>query len=177
MKEEALRETWFDEPPLSERSFAPDSLDEPVVVRRGRVGWAMVLAAIGGGVGGAAMLFTASEIARRWGMPTDVVRAVGASAPALGEPFHAGWILAAILGAAAGVPFGVLTRYSLRVRARVLSGILLATSLWTLVQAFVLPAVAPVLLASLPYGPMVAGAAVYGLLVVLVPPPREVFAE
>lgn len=172
MKQEALGESWFDEPPLSERPFAPDSLDEPVVVHRGRVGWAMGLAAVGGALGGAAMLFTASEIARRWGMPTDVVRAVGAAVPSFGEPFRAGLIFAAVLGAAVGVPFGALTQYSLRVRARVLSGVLLATSLWTLVQAFVLPAVAPRLLAVLPYGPMVAGAAVYGLLVVFVPPPR-----
>src|SRR5687767_14197088 len=81
-KNRALDESWFERlPPVSERvSDPPASADLEPARPEGRVGWAMFLGAVGGAGGGAAMLFVAMEVARRFGMTVDIVRTIGRGA-------------------------------------------------------------------------------------------------
>ena len=72
---------------------------------------------------------------------------------------------------------GALMRHTQRVIARLLVGALFAPVVWTLVHAFVLKSFAAATLGALPFGPMVAGAAVYGICVALLPPPRRRSSE
>jgi hypothetical protein len=139
-----------------------------------RPGWALVLGGIGGGIGGAAMMLASAEVAQRLRIDVDVVRTVGRCAHGLaGDPFEAGMGLAIGIGAVLGVPLGGLLRYSLRLVARVLAAPLLAAVLWTLVHAFLFKSFAPHSLGALPFAPMVVGAAVYGLCVAILRPPRR----
>lgn len=141
----------------------------------GRLGWALVLGGIGGGIGGFAMMYAAADVARRLRIDVDVVRTVGrpAAHALAAEPFDAGMAVAIGVGAVVGVAFGALLRYSLRIRARLLAAPLLAIVLWTLVHAFLFKSFAPRSLGALPFAPMVIGAAVYGLCIAILRPPRR----
>jgi hypothetical protein len=174
-KEHSLGESWFgkaagrapEPPPSSEDAF----LEEGPTA--GRLGWAILLGAIGGGGGGAAMLFLSAELARRFGSRVDVVHTIGANARAFMGEREGALVIFVVLGAFTGTLLGALFRYSLRLVPRLLAGALLAPVLWTLFQAFVFPTFAPHSLAALPFGAMAAGAAVYGMCVALLRPPRE----
>lgn len=173
-KERSLGESWFNRPAAAERvSDPPDST--PIRVEKvGQLSWALGIGAVGGAGGGVAMMFVAREVARRLAIPVDVVRTVGGGARALfADAYVGGLVLASVVGALVGMLIGALMRYTLRVVPRVLAGALLAPVLWTLVQAFVLKSFAPNTLGALPFGPMVVGAAVYGICVAVIPPPRR----
>jgi hypothetical protein len=172
-KERSLGDSWFNAParvseaPLSE---APSLIPASV----GRLGWALTLAAVGGAGGGAVMLLVARAAARRFAIDVDIVRTVGRSVVALGvDTFTGGLLIAGAVGGAIGALLGALLRYSLRVVPRLLASALLAPILWTFAHAFVLKSFAPSTLGALPFGPMIAGAAVYGICVAILPPPRE----
>lgn len=169
-EEDMQRESWFERSTHERTSDPVDVFDRFAPKPKGRIGWAVGIAAVGGAVGGVAMMLTASEIARRSRPDVDVVRTAGRSVPLTMDPFGAGLLLSGVLGALLGTLFGALLRHSLRIRARLLFGVLGATSLWTLVQAFVLRSSAS--FGTLPFGPMVAGAAVFGFCASVVPPPR-----
>jgi hypothetical protein len=174
-KEERLGESWFGkaarvaEPAVTEDELTP--LEEPRTA--GSIGWSLLLGAVGGAVGGVAMLLTANAIARRFGSRVDVIPTIGAPGRDLVGELHGAIGIAGLLGLVVGVVFGALLRHSLRIVPRVLAGALLAPVLWTLVQAFVLTTVAPRSLGALPFGAMAAGAAVFGICVGLLRPPRE----
>ena len=169
-------ESWFDEG-RPRRSAAPIHEDSllPVVPPkdRGSLEWALGLGFFGGGAGGAVMVLVADFIARRY-QPggTPVVGTIGQHVPLFeGDAFAGAIAVGIVLGAVLGVPIGALMRYTLRMVARVLAGGLLAPVLWILVHAFVLKSFAP-RLATLPIGPMLAGAALYGVCLGLLRPPR-----
>lgn len=169
-------ESWFDE--SKPRRVAAPILEDsllPVVPPkdRGSLEWALGLGFFGGAAGGAAMVFVADWLARRY-VPggTPVAGTIGQHVPLFeGDAFAGAMAVGIVIGAALGVPIGALLRYTLRMVARLLAGGLLAPVLWILVHAFVLKSFAP-RLASLPIGPMLAGAAVYGLCLALLRPPR-----
>jgi hypothetical protein len=178
MKETSLGESWFGkvaEAPPSSRVSDPPSLPGVRVApkAKGRLGFALAFGVIGGGGGAVAMLLVAEELVRRFGMKADVVATFGRGAMGLADPRKGGFAIAIACGVLVGVLFGALMRYSLRVVSRLLAGALLAPVLWTLVHAFVFTSFAPTTLGALPFGPLVAGAAVYGLCVAILPPPRE----
>jgi hypothetical protein len=174
-KEQSLGESWFgraapripEPPPSSDDAFLPELRSV------GRPGWAILLGAVGGGIGGAAMLFLSAEVARRIGSSVDVVRTIGANARAFTGEREGALLIFIVLGAALGALLGALFRYSLRMVPRLLAGAMLAPVLWTLVHAFVFTTLAPRSLGALPFGAMAAGAAVYGMCVALLRPPRE----
>jgi hypothetical protein len=72
--------------------------------------------------------------------------------------------------------FGALMRHTLRIIARLLASVLLAVVLWTLVHAFVFKSYAGTSLGALPFGPLIAGAAVFGICVAILRPPRRAIA-
>ncbi len=119
------------------------------------------------------MLFVARAAARRFTVDADIVGTVGRSAAVGVDTFTGGLVVAGAIGAVLGALFGALLRYNLRVVPRLLASALLASVLWTFVHAFVLKSFAPSTLGALPFGPMIAGAAVYGMCVAILPPPRE----
>lgn len=177
-KETSLGESWFGkaaEAPPSSRVSDPPSLPGMRLrpKAKGRLGFALVFAAIGGAGGAVAMLLVAEEIARRFAMKVDIVGTFGRGAMGMTDPRTGGFAIAIVFGVLVGMLFGALMRYSLRFVSRVLAGALLAPVLWTLVHAFVFTKFAPTSLGALPFGPMAAGAAVYGICVALLPPPRE----
>lgn len=154
-----------------------DSLEPQISRVTGRPGWALAIGLVTGALGGAAMLLVASVLAASLGAASDVdvVRTVGAPVASLaGDAVLGGWAVAVALGAVVGLLFGGLLRHVRRLLPRVLSGVLLAPTLWTMVHAFVLKSFAPSL-AALPFGPMIAGAACFGLCASVVrPPPRTI---
>jgi hypothetical protein len=168
----AIRPVYADE---DEENDDEDELEDTVVTKLGgRLGWAMVLGGIGGGAGGAAMLLSAARVAERLRLDVDIVRTIGRSVHVLGvDPFEAGMGVAVGIGLVLGVLFGCLLRYSLRLIARILAAPLLAAVLWTLAHAFLFKSFAPHSLGALPFAPMVVGAAVYGLCIAILRPPRE----
>jgi hypothetical protein len=163
-----------DDADLSLFDVNDDELDDTAVRKLGAdLGWAMVLGGIGGGAGGAAMLLTAGRVAERLRLDVDVVRTIGGTIHLLAiEPYDAGMGVAIGIGLVLGVLLGGLLRYSLRLIARVLAAPLLAAVLWTLVHAFLFKSFAPRSLGALPFAPMVIGAAVYGLCIAVLRPPR-----
>ncbi len=168
-KTRAFDESWF-ERPLAERMSDPPTSSPPQPSRiEGSKGWAMILGALGGAGGGIAMLFVAREIARRTGSTVDIIGTIGHGARRFTDEHTGGLAIAIVLGAILGIGIGALFRHSLRIVPRVLAGALLASVLWTLVQAFLLVGA----LGSLPFGAMVAGAAVYGVCVAIIPPPKR----
>jgi hypothetical protein len=179
MKMTTLRESFFDEPSLrsSQPSMSDLEGDLSFALAEGRVGWALWLGAIGGAGGGAAMLLTANEVAHRMHVTVDIVQTVGAYVRGAGrlvgaDVFQSGIALAMVIGAVVGVLVGALLRYSVRLRSRVLAGAMIGATLWIIFQAFILKSIGSKL-ASLPLVPMLAGAAVYGLCVAILPPPRK----
>jgi len=165
-----------EESPPSGRSLPPSLLAEVVgeeeVEAEGHLTWAVGLGLFAGAVGAAAMICTASAIARQLHLSVDILRTIGAITPLFGESaLRTSLVLGGVVGALVGAGLGALMRYSLRLTARVLSGLILAPVLWTLAQAFLIAPFAPSLRA-LPFGPMVAGALVYGLCIALARPPR-----
>lgn len=173
-KERSLGESWFNARAAADRVSDPP--DEPVgrIEKVGQLSWAVGLGLVGGASGGVAMMFVAREFARRLAIQVDVVRTIGHGARALfADAYVGGLVLSAVVGALVGMLMGALMRYTLRVVPRVLAAALLAPVLWTLLQAFVLKSFAPSTLGALPFGPMIAGAAVYGICVALIPPPRR----
>jgi hypothetical protein len=171
---DVLTESWFIRPVAKRRPVEEDFLERTRPPKaRGRFAWALGFGAIGGVVGGPFMLLAASAIARRVGIDLDAAQVVGEIVRAwTSDAFTAGLALAAIIGAAFGALFGLLTRYSLRLPSRALTGVLLAPTVWTLFQAFVFKTYASATLGALPFGPMVIGAAAFGLCTTILPPPR-----
>jgi hypothetical protein len=166
-KQHAFDESWFEHSAAQRVSTpSPPSVSEPTRPE-GRRGWAMTLGALGGAGGGAAMLVVAQQIAARLGSTVDIVGTIGRPAMRFTDARTGGFAIAIATGAVVGIAIGALFRHSLRIFPRILAGALLASVLWTLVQAFVLTKLA------LPFGPMVAGAAVYGICVALIPPPKK----
>jgi hypothetical protein len=154
---------------------ANDDELEDTVARKlgGHLGWAMVLGGIAGGAGGVAMLLTAARVAERLRLDVDIVRTIGRTVHVPGvEPYDAGMGVAIGIGLVLGVLLGGLLRYSLRLIARILAAPLLAAVLWTLAHAFLFKSFAPRSLGALPFAPMVIGAAVYGLCIAVLRPPR-----
>src|SRR5690349_18754676 len=154
-KNGAFDESWFENSGAVKPavSMPPSLIPEPVRPE-GRVGWALVLGAFGGAGGGAAMLLVAREIAARAASNVDIVATIGAPALRFTDARTGAFAMTMAAGAVLGLAIGALFRHSLRIFPRILAGALLSSVLWTLVQAFVLTRLA------LPFGPMVAGAAV-----------------
>jgi hypothetical protein len=177
----SLSGKWFmrgesGESPPSGRSLPPSLLAEVVAEAEGeaegQLTWAVGLGLFAGALGGAAMIGTANAIARQVHLSVDILQTIGGITPLFGESaLRTSLVLGGVVGALVGAGLGALMRYSLRLTARVLSGLILAPALWTLAHAFLIKPFAPSLRA-LPFGPMVAGALVYGLCIALVKPPR-----
>jgi hypothetical protein len=169
----ALRESASDPGEMEDDIEDDDLVLAGLPTPGGGLGWAFVLGGIGGGIGGAAMMFAAAAAARRLHVDVDVVRTIGRTVRVLPvDPHEAGMGLAIVLGVVVGVLFGALLRYSRRFIARLVAAPLLAAVLWTLVHAFLFKSFAPHSLGALPFAPMVIGAAVYGLCIAILRPPR-----
>jgi hypothetical protein len=120
------------------------------------------------------MMFVAAAVARRLRLDADIIGTIGHCARFLGnDSFIVGLGVAIAIGSVVGLVFGALMRHSLRLIARLLAGVLLAVVLWTFVHAFVFKSLAPASLGALPFVPMIAGAAVFGICVAIIPPRRR----
>lgn len=172
--EPSLGGNWFNK---SVAPPPPPSLP-PLAKLEGDPRWALAVGAISGGGGGAAMMFVAAAVARRLRLDVDIIGTVGHAARILGEKsFTVGLGVAIAIGSIVGLVFGALMRHTLRLIARVLAGVLLAVVLWTFVHAFVLKSLAPASLGALPFVPMIAGAAVFGICVAIPPRRRRVLVD
>jgi hypothetical protein len=173
-KDLSLGSSWFNksvEPPPS--GPLPASVP-PLAPLEGDPRWALAVGAISGGGGGAAMMFVSAEVARRLRLDVDIIATIGHCARILGnDSFTVGLGVAIAIGSLVGMLFGALMRHSLRLIARVLAGVLLAVVFWTFVHAFAFKSLAPASLGALPFVPMIAGAAVFGICVGILPPRRR----
>jgi hypothetical protein len=168
--------SWFDKPVVL--ATVSDPPPAPELLRAERAGhptWTLALGGVSGAIGAVAMMFVATEIARRLRLDADVIRTIGHSARALGaDPFVVGVGVSAAVGSVVGVIFGALMRHTRRIIARLLAGMMLGVVLWTLVHAFVFKSFAAASLGALPFVPLIAGAAVFGICVAIARPPRVV---
>lgn len=176
MHNEAFTESWFIRPVPRPRSV--ESPDEAPRTRkpRGRLGYVLAFGACSGAIGGPLMLLTAATVARRAAIDTDIVGVVGALALRLSgseDVLFAALVAAIVLGAGLGTAFGLLTRHSVRVVSRALTGAILAPTLWTLAHAFIFKPRFGDSLGALPFGPMLVGATIFGICATILPPPRE----
>lgn len=176
-----LGSSWFGKTALAKPAdvesddVEPDAEDAPAPSElEGDPKWALAFGALSGGAGAAAMIFVAAEISRRRGIDIDVIRTIGRGGRVLSDDaFVIGIAVAVVVGIFVGMLFGALMRHARRPLARVLAGMLLAVGLWTLVHAFVLKSFAPTSLGNLPFGPMIAGASLFGLCVAILRPPAR----
>jgi hypothetical protein len=179
-KERSLGSSWFNDsgslPPSSDRApvSLPPGSSAPLGEVDGDPTWAFILGGLGGGVGGAAMMLVAAELGRRLRHDVDIIRTVGHAARGFGDsPFGVGIAVAVAMGIVVGTFFGALMRHTVRLTARLIAGVMLAVVLWTFVHAFVLKSLAPTSLGALPFGPLIAGAVVFGLIIAVLRPPRR----
>ena len=130
---------------------------------------------LSGALAGPAMLATASLLANLTGDP-HITHTIGSALSRGATTGTASVVLAycamAIVGGAVGALFAWLTR-RLRVLAPLIAfAIILATATWVVLQTLALPRVAPWLARALPFGPMVIGAMVFGVVAALELPLR-----
>src|SRR5687767_12257055 len=131
----------------------------------GHSGWSIVLGALGGALGGIAMLSLAQHLLTLQHHGLDLSELLSRSralaAVELGSARQEAFIGAAGAGAALGALLGYLARRLVRIIPRVLFFGLLVPSLWTFAQACVMGMLAPGLARTLPFVPLVLGACAY----------------
>lgn len=154
---------------------APPSSRGPALAPPPRIGRLAPSAAFGliaGGVGGVAMVGVTRGLLHIQHVSTGFLSALAPAAlRGLGPAAAPELATAALLGALAGLPLGLLTRRLLGVPARMLFFTLSMAAAWIGIQALIIPRVAPALSRHLPFLPLCAGAIAYGLCVALARPP------
>jgi hypothetical protein len=178
MSTEALKDDWFDPPPPSRPvAFGSDLSPVPLHTRvSGDAARSSLAGAIAGVIGGVLALGLADWSASHARFVEHARLVLGQSSSLrLSTPgVTREWILlAALVGLLAGALFGRLTRRLFPVVPRVLFGMVLVPSLWTLVYAFVILRFVPGLALVAPFVPTVLGALVFGLCVALARPIRR----
>lgn len=81
------------------------------------------------------------------------------------------FITPALVGAIAGLPLGLLTRRLLKLVPRLLFFALFMVAVWILVDALVIPRLAPAMSQRLPFIPLMVGAIAYGVCLAIARPP------
>ena len=137
--EPSLGNSWFNKPVVPPQLSEPPPASAPMLAERGGdPRWALVLGGVSGGVGGAAMMFVAAEVARRLRLDVDIIGTIGRGARILGDDsYKLGLAVSVAVGCVVGMIFGALMRHTVRMIARLLASVMLAIVLWTLVHAFV----------------------------------------
>jgi len=122
------------------------------------------------------MLIVAQDILDYRHAPVDLVRMLGTAALHAGAHGASlrtmGLAGAGAIGAALGVPLGYLARGALRILPRLVFFSISMPVLWLFVQALVIGRLSQSLAKQLPFGPLLAGALVYGACVAILRPIR-----
>jgi hypothetical protein len=130
---------------------------------------------ISGGLGAFLMVLAVQALLFVRHARLDFVRWLGRGAGALGlgmiDPRVFGLAVATLAGAVLGALLGLVTRRLVRVVPRLVFFVLFPPVLLLFVQA-VAGKIAPWLAAELPFGPLLAGAVVYGTCIAIVLPAR-----
>jgi hypothetical protein len=174
--QDSLADVWFDRSSAAARldagslppANAPPRPRDPL--RSGLAG------SVGGLLGGMLALATADGFTHAHRLADHVRLALG-QAQALGRltpTTTREWVgAAALAGAFLGGWFGALTRRLVPIVPRLLFGSILSAALCTLLYAFVLLRLAPLLAGAVPFASCLLGALVYGACVAIVPPVRR----
>jgi hypothetical protein len=174
----SLRDVWFDPPPSSRPVALGSELSSAPLRARAsadpaRSSLAGALAGVAGGVLALGLADAAANRARFVEHARIVLgqgHSVGLATPAMTREWIA---FAALVGLLAGALFGRLTRRLFPLVPRVLFGVVLVPSLWTMVYAFGVLRFAPRLALVGPFGPTLLGALAFGLCVALARPIRR----
>jgi hypothetical protein len=179
----ARRETfadWFDtEVRVSRMSLVDaervslENVPEMIMVRGADELSPVTAGGMAGAVAGPAMVAVATTLSARAHHAIDLpgMMARAAHVPAVWA-HPAGWTMAVVMGAALGALFAHLTRRLRSFPPMIAFGLVTAFTLWTALQGLVLTRFTPWLAKMLPYGPMVIGAMVAGLIMALQVPIR-----
>ena len=151
MSGERLHDEWF-----HQNSETPSPPQWPSTLRPGRRAgdpfWSTLGGAIGGLIGAVAVLALSIAVGLR-------------TQPAIAAA-------TALVGSALGAAFGRITRRLLRVVPRIALGVIVASTIWLAVYAFVILRFAPQLTTSLPFASSVLDALIFGACLGAVPPLR-----
>lgn len=168
---------WFDhDARLSRMSVERVSLDnvpETIMVRGANELSPPVAGALAGAVAGPAMVGVATALAARAHHAIDLPAMMARAAHVPAAWAHpAGWTMAVVIGATLGALFAHLTRRLRNFPPMIAFGLVTAFALWTALHGLVLTRFTPWLAKMLPYGPMVIGAMVAGVIMSLQVPIR-----
>jgi hypothetical protein len=142
------------------------------VLESGDALWSTISGAVGGALGGVAMVAAAHGIAHWQHGDLDYFELTGKAAhlfPGFGATALSGGAFAALIGALVGGMLGCLSRRATRILPRLLFFMTLTPIAWILVQAFVIRPLS-VWSQTMPAAPWLAGALVYGICLALTPP-------
>lgn len=136
---------------------------------------ATLLGAVAGAAGGAAMLLVARALMLHRGALVDPAIALGERVPlnTSAPPQILGLAVAVLFGTLLGALLGRSTWRVTRIAPRVLFFSILLPAVWLCAQVFIVGYASRASASALPFGPFLAGALVFALLVAIVPAVRR----